>query len=74
MTRQVRNAYAIEWLRTRWSAPITRTLSGLVGQDLTVEFFAGDGVAYGELALAASLDSAPLQRVVPWGAAHLAPH
>lgn len=39
MTVQVRDAYAIEWLRTRWIKPIQRTLRGILGRDdLQVEF------------------------------------
>lgn len=42
---QVRDGYAAEWLRTRWTAPIQRTLAGIVGQDLDVEFVVhGDDV------------------------------
>lgn len=39
---QVRDGYAAEWLRTRWTTSITRTLSGIIGRDLTVEFVTSD--------------------------------
>jgi len=42
ITVQVRDEYAIDWLKARWIKPIQRTLSGIVGQDLQVEFVTGD--------------------------------
>jgi len=42
MTVKVRNTYAVDWLEARWSTPIQRTGTGIVGQDLAVEFVAGD--------------------------------
>jgi chromosomal replication initiator protein len=37
---RVRDAYAVDWLRTRWLAPVQRTLAGVVGQEICVRFVA----------------------------------
>jgi hypothetical protein len=39
----VRDMYAVEWLGGRWSGPIERTVTGIVGQPVTVRFVATDG-------------------------------
>jgi hypothetical protein len=38
---RVRDEYAAEWLSARWRKPIQRTLSGIVGCPLDVQFLAG---------------------------------
>jgi hypothetical protein len=38
MVVQVRDPYAAEWLVARWLTPIRRTLAGIVGQPLDIEF------------------------------------
>jgi hypothetical protein len=40
ITVQVKNQYAVEWLSARWLEPIKRTLAGIAGEDLDVEFVA----------------------------------
>lgn len=35
---RVRDGFAVEWLKVRWIVPIQRTLAGIVGQGLDVEF------------------------------------
>ena len=35
---RVRDAYAAEWLRTRWRVPIRRTLDAIVGRPTEVHF------------------------------------
>lgn len=42
-TIQVRDGYAVEWLASRWLVPIERTLAGISGKELTVEFVTTDG-------------------------------
>jgi chromosomal replication initiator protein len=39
---RVRDGYAVEWLKERWIVPIQRTLAGIVGQGLDVEFVVGE--------------------------------
>jgi hypothetical protein len=38
MVVRVRDGYAVEWLRTRWSTPIRRTVRGITGQPVEIEF------------------------------------
>jgi hypothetical protein len=38
LTVWVRDEYAAEWLRTRLYAPIQRTVTGIAGQPVTVQF------------------------------------
>jgi chromosomal replication initiator protein len=35
---RVRDAYAVDWLHSRWRVPIRRTLAGIVGQEMDVRF------------------------------------
>jgi hypothetical protein len=35
---RVRDGYAVEWLRARWLAPIQRTVAGVVGCDVGIQF------------------------------------
>ena len=37
---RVRDEYAVDWLRTRWLAPVQRTLNGVVGYDISIRFVA----------------------------------
>jgi hypothetical protein len=42
VTVRVRDGYAVDWLSERWIKPIERTLAGVVGQGMGVEFVAGE--------------------------------
>jgi hypothetical protein len=40
---QVRDAYAAEWLQARWITPVQRTVSGVAGRHVLVQFRAMEG-------------------------------